>query len=210
MEPQEFNRQLIVLHKLIAEGIIYFSAWHGLRVEDADSAQALNRYKGLFLPAQIALQSQTLMQFAKVFDKHPKAISLRNLLAAAKENRLNLTPQATEKELQDIEEKINHSESVLIRLKRYRDTRLAHHDAIVAGDMSLLYGEVNNLVKDIKSMYKSLIKGHGWSVTSFEQLARDAERHTSEVVRIMREERDRDIQRVKEIGNATLDSSQTF
>jgi hypothetical protein len=210
MEPQEFNRQLVVLQKIIAEGIAYFSAWRGLRVGDADSAQALNRYKGLFLPAQIALQSQTLMQFAKVFDKHPKAISLRNLLTAAKENRLNLTPQATEKELQDIEEKINNSESLLIRLKRYRDTRLAHHDAIVAVDTSLLYGEVNKLVEDVKSMYNSLTKGQGQWVTSFEQLARDAERHTSEVVRIMREERDRAMQRVKEIDNATLDSSQTL
>lgn len=86
MEPQEFNRQLVELRKIIVDGIAYFSAWRSLRVGDEDSAQALNRYRGLFLPAQIALQSQTLMQFAKVFDKHPKAISLRNLLTAANEN----------------------------------------------------------------------------------------------------------------------------
>ena len=119
MEPQEFNRQLIELRKIIADGIAYFSAWRSLRVGDEDSAQALNHYRGLFLPAQIALQSQTLMQFAKVFDKHPKAISLRNLLSAANENRLNLIPYATEKELQDIEEKINNSKNLLTRLKRY-------------------------------------------------------------------------------------------
>ena len=181
-----------------------------MRASDEDTAQALNRYKGLFLPAQIALQSQTLMQFAKNFDKHPKAVSLRNLLTAANEDRLNLTPHATEKELQDMEEKINNSGSLLIRLKRYRDTRLAHHDAIVAGGTSLPYGGVNKLVEDVKSMYNSLTKGHDRSRTSFERLALDAERHTSEVVDIIREERDRAIQRAKEIDNATSNGSQTF
>ncbi len=52
-------------------------------------------------------------------------------------------------------------------------------------------------------MYNSLTKGHDRSVTSFEQLALVAERHTSEVVRIMREERDRAIKGVKEIDDAT-------
>jgi len=191
MESPEFKRQLVELREIITEGIAYFSAWRGLRVGDEDSAQALNRYRALFLPAQIALKSQALMQFAKVFDKHHKAISLRNLLTAANENRQSLTPHITEKELQDMEQKINGSESLLTRLKRYRDTRLAHHDAIVAGDTSLPYGEVNKLVDEVKSMYNLLAKGHDRSFTSFEQLARDAERHTSEVVRIMREERDR-------------------
>jgi len=27
MEPQEFNRQLVELRKIIADGIAYFSAW---------------------------------------------------------------------------------------------------------------------------------------------------------------------------------------
>ncbi len=210
MEPQEFKRQLDELRRIIADGIAYFSAWRSLRVGDEDSAQALNRYKGLFLPTQIALQSQTLMQFAKVFDKHPKAISLTNLLTAANENRLNLTPYATEKDLQDIEQKINDSKSLLIRLKRYRDTRLAHHDAIVAGDTSLPYGEFNKLVEAVKSMYNSLLNLYEGSVASFEQLARDADSHTCEVVRIMREERDRAIQRRKEIDNATSSGTQTY
>ena len=210
MEPEEFKRQLAELRKIIADGIAYFSAWRNLRVGDEDSAQALNRYRGLFLPAQIALQSQSLMQFAKVFDKHRKAISLTNLLTAANKNRLSLIPYATEKELQDIEQKINDSKSLLIRLKRYRDTRLAHHDAIVAGDTSLLFGEFNRLVQDVKTIYDSLSRGHDGTVTSFEQLDREAERHTSEVVRIMREERDRAIQRIKEIDSATSGGSQTI
>ena len=86
MERQEFKRQLDELGKIILEGIAYFTVWHGLVAEDEDTAQALNRYRGLFLPAQIGLKWMTLLQFSKVFDRHSKAISLSNLLTVAKQN----------------------------------------------------------------------------------------------------------------------------
>jgi hypothetical protein len=78
MKHQEFSHQLGELREIIAEGIAYFSAWRSLMVEDEDSAQALNRYRGLFLPARLALKSQAIMQFAKAFDNHRKTISLSN------------------------------------------------------------------------------------------------------------------------------------
>lgn len=203
MQRQEFKRQLDELGKvIISDGIAYFSAWRGLMVGEEDSAHALNRYRGLFLPARDALLKMTLMQFAKVFDRDPRTVSLRNLLSAVKKNRENLTPYATEENLRDIEQKVDASEGLLNRLKRYRDQRLAHHDAIIAGDTRLPYGEVRELVEEVKSMYNSLTKGHDGSVTSFEYLARQAKRHTAEVVRIMREDRDRAIRRIKRADTA--------
>lgn len=96
-----------------------------------------------------------------------------------------------------------YSEDLLERLKRLRDQRIAHHDAIPAGDVSLPYGEVRKLVEEIKSMHNSLTSGHERTATHFEFLTRDAERHTSEVVRIIREERDRAIRRIKKADTAT-------
>jgi uncharacterized protein YaaQ len=203
MEPQEFKRQLDELRTIIADGIAYFSAWRGLKVEDEDTAQALNRYRGLFLPAKIALESQALMQFAKVFDNNPKAVSLRNLLTAANENRQELTPYATEEDLQEIEQKITYSENLLTKLKHYRDTRLAHHDAIVAGDTTILYGEFSKFVEEVQSMFNSLATGHNQLVTSFDKIARDSDRHGGEVVQIMREDRDKRIQSFKKLDTAT-------
>jgi len=197
MEPQEFKRQLDELRTVITDGIAYFSAWRGLMVEDEVSAHALNSYRGLFLPARNALRWMTLMQFAKVFDWHPRAISLRNLLTAAKKDRENLTPYATEEDLQQLEKQIDASKDLLVRLKRVRDQRIAHHDAIIAGDTRLLYGETRKLAEEVKSMYNSLTRYHDRSTTIFENLVREAERHTSQVVSIMREERDRAIQRFK-------------
>lgn len=203
MERSEFKRQLDELGTIITDSIAYFLAWQGLMVDDEVSAHALNRYRGLFLPARNALLWMTLMQLAKVFDRDTRAVSMRNLYTAAENNRKNLTPYATEEDLRDIGQKIDTSESLLKRLKGFRDQRLAHHDAIVAGDVSLPYGDVRKLVEEIKSMYNSLTRGHDRSTTAFEYLTREVERHTSQVVNIMREERDRAIRRIKKADTAT-------
>jgi hypothetical protein len=202
MEPQEFKRQLDELRTIITDGIAYFSVWRGLMVEDEVSAHALNRYRGLFLPARNALLWMTLMQFSKVFDRDSRTVSLRNLLTTAKKNSENLAPHATEENLQQLKKQVDTSEDLLERLKRLRDQRIAHHDANVTGDTQLLYGEMQKLIKEVKSMYNSLTRYHDRSTTSFEYLAREAEEHTSEVVRIMREERGRIMRRFKKTDTA--------
>jgi len=202
MQHQEFKRRLKELGGVITDGIAYFSVWQGLMVEDEDSAHALNRYRGLFLPARISLRWMTLLQFAKVFDPDPRTVSLKVLLTAAEKNRENLTPYATEENLQQLGKQIDASEDLLVRLKRVRDKRIAHHDAISAGDTRVLYGEMRKLVEEVKSMYNSLTSYHDRSTTSFEYLVREAERHTSQVVSIMREERDRAIRRIKKADTA--------
>lgn len=66
--------------------------------------------------------------------------------------------------MQHIGQKIDVSEGLLIRLKRFQNQRLAHHDAIVAGDVSLPYGEVHKLVEEIKSMYNTLPTVTNWLI----------------------------------------------
>ena len=190
MDPQEFKRQLDALRTIITDGIAYFSVWRGLMVEDEVSAHALNRYRGLFLPARNALLWMAFIQFSKVFDPDTRTINLRNLLTAAKADRENLTPHANEENLQKLEEQIDTNEDLLQRLKSLRDQRIAHHDANITGDTRLLYGETQRLVEEVKSICNSLTRYHDRSTTSFEYLVREAERHTAEVVQIMREDRD--------------------
>ncbi|HAV10700.1 MAG TPA: hypothetical protein DCX22_03680 [Dehalococcoidia bacterium] len=197
MEFKEFKDQLDELKNIISNGIAYFSAWQGLMVEDEISAQALNRYRGFFLTARNALLWSALMQFAKIFDHDSRTVSLRNLLTTAKNDQKNLTPYSTEKNLLDIERKIDASESLLKRLKGFRDQRLAHHDATVTYKVPILYGEVKKLVEEIKSLYNSLRLGHDRSTIAFDHLALESGKHTSEVVRIIREEKDRALRSIK-------------
>jgi hypothetical protein len=203
MEPQEFKRQLDELRRIISDGVAYFSVWRGLMVEDEVSAHALNRYRGMFLPARTALHWMMLLQFAKVFDPDTRTISLRNLLTIAKANRESLTPYASEENLQKLEEQIDTNEDLLKRLKSLRDQRIAHHDAEITGDTQLLYGETKKFVDAVKSMYNSLTRYHDRSTTSFEYLTSEAEEHTSEVVQIMREDREKRLQRFKKSDTTT-------
>lgn len=83
-------------------------------------------------------------------------------------------------------------------LKHLRDTRLAHHDTIVATSMPLTYGDVLQLVDHIKSVYNVLRRGHNRNTISFGYLGEKAEKGTSAVVYIMCEERDRAKQRIEE------------
>jgi len=203
MQDKEFKRRLKELGGVITDGVAYFSVWRGLMVEDEDSAHALNRYRGFFLPARTALRWMTLLQFAKVFDPDCRTVSLKVLLAEAEKNRKELTPYATEENLQQLRKQIDASEDLLSRLKNARDQRIAHHNAVNTGNTRLLYGEMQKLVEEVKSMYNSLTTYHDRSTTYFEYLVREAERHTSQVVGIMREERSRFIQRFKKTDTTT-------
>ena len=197
MQREDFKKQLDELGKVITDGISYLLVWRGLMVEDEESAKALDRYRGMFLPARSALLNMALMQFAKVFDKDTRTNSLRILLKAAQNDPINLTPHATENELTQISQDIDAIEDILERLKNHRDQRLAHHDAITQSDASITSGEIIKLVEDIKTMYNSLTKSHDRSITLYDWFSSEAERHTSNVVGVMRDDMKRHISKYK-------------
>ncbi len=197
MNTQEFEKRMAELQNIIVDGIVYFTAWRTLSDLDNDMARALNRYKGLFLPTQLSLKNMALLQFSKIFDCDARTSSLRNLLTVAIENQKLLTSHAKESDLQNIKRWIDDNENLLDRLKRFRNKRIAHHDSIYTRQ-SLLFGEVKKLVDEVQSMFNLLRFGHDRSTTSFEYIVKDTERHTSQVIQIIREERDRDIKAIKD------------
>jgi len=198
MKLEDYRKQLSELRTIIKDGITCLSAWHGLANLDDNMAHALSRYRGFFLPARLSLKHMALQQFANVFDRNPRAVSLRNLLSAAKNNPKLLAPYAKEHDLQDIESKINDNEELLSHLKTFRDQRLAHYDSVISEDTSLTFGQVKQLINDVKDMYDSLSQGHERSITSFDFISREAQEHTSKVIEIMCEERARAKRRVSE------------
>ena len=191
MRLEEYRRQLSDLRTILIDGIACLSAWQRLGSLDENMAQALNRYRGFFLPARLSLKHVALQKLANAFDRNPRAVSLRNLISAAKNNPKSLVPHAKEKDLEKLESKISDNEELLSHLKTFRDQRLAHHDSAISADTSLTFGQVKQLIDDVKDMYNTLSSGHERSVTSFDFLSREAERHTSKVIEVMCEERDR-------------------
>ena len=198
MKLNDYRKQLTELRNIITNGIAYFSVWYRIANLNDRSAHALNRYRGFFKPAQLSLNEMFLLQFAKVFDRDPRTVSLYNLLSAAKNNPKLLAPYAKEQDLQNLEIKISDNDELLSHLKSYRNQRLAHHDQVVSRDTSLPFGQVRQLIDDVKDMYNSLCNWHDGSTTSFDFLSREAERHTLKVIEIMCDERDRARLRIKE------------
>lgn len=175
---------------IIARGLGYFKAWAKLYDRDEETAHALNRYRGFIASAERALKDMALLEFAKAFDRDPRTSSMRVLLKEAQSNRDELAPHSTEADLIDLESQINDNQDLLERLKGARDQRIAHLDVNFKG-YKLLYGEMNKLAEDIQSMYNSLSSWHDREIASFDSYVRDTEKHTSEVVELIREEYNR-------------------
>jgi AbiU2 len=103
-------------------------------------------------------------------------------------------PCATDGELDKIDAQVDENEPLLESLKSLRDQSIAHHDAFKSTEAGeLRMDEVQKLMEDIVSMFNALSKGHDGGITYVSLLKSDTEWHTSEVVRIMREEMERDI-----------------
>lgn len=191
MDRKEFGRQLHELQDIIVFGISCFTAWRGIFDLDEGSAEALNRYRGFFLPAQRSFREMALLQFSKVFDRHRGTVILPNLLRAAKANPKNLVPHAEGDDLESLGRSIDRNRELLKRLKDYRDQRLAHHDQKATKGTSVLHENVKQLVADIIEMYNSLGNWHDGSTTLFDSMSSTSEHHTAEVKRLVCEERDR-------------------
>jgi hypothetical protein len=191
MEGPEFGRQLRELQDTIVFGIGCFQAWQGIADLDDDSADALNRYRGFFLPAQRSLREVALLQFSKALDRHRGTVSLPNLLSAAMANSKVLVPRAELADLENLERRLAANDDLVRRLKSCRDQRLAHQDQRITKDTSLPFGEVRQLVEDIQAMFNSLSSWHNGSTISFDGITRMSESHTREVKRLAEAERER-------------------
>ncbi|MDP2662413.1 MAG: hypothetical protein Q8R28_16970 [Dehalococcoidia bacterium] len=191
MTPAEFTRQLNELRSIIGDGMAMFSAWQELMVGDQEAARALNRYRGLFLSARVALQRAAILQFAKVFDHDPRTVSLPNLIGAAKLDLPRLMPNGTVQDLEEIERKLEANKPVLNGLQTVRNQRIAHHDIVPSKKAKLLFGDMKRLVAEVELMYNLLRHAHDQRNTSFRYMAADAKNHTKAVIAIMQEEMER-------------------
>lgn len=202
MSPKEFDRRLERLRVIIGDGLGFFTVWRELMVEDADSAQALNRYRGFFLPSRQACFGMMVLHLTKAFDRDKRTASFPNLLGAAAADQEALVPHANGHNLDDLWEQLAAAEPLLDRLEKMRNQQVAHGD-ITPEVEPVFYGEVKALVDDVQRMYDELRSMHDRSRTVFDGLLRDFERHTQQVVQLMRDDRDTGARRIARAERAS-------
>lgn len=195
MTREEFRRRLDQLQEVIARGLHYYAVWKNLALHDptnvswslAEQNQVLGRFKGFFTPVALALLDMALMQFWKVFDTHPKAVSLTNLRRAAREDP-TLIPHASVAELDTVSVQFRQSKRILRGLERKRDQYLAHVDVAPLPVDPIRNTDLDKLLEHIKAAFNFLSKAHDGQFVSWDHSLRDVDACTNVVLRTLMEE----------------------
>lgn len=199
MTRAEFRRRLDKLRGVITRGLWYYTAWKSLLLHDTsklswsleEQNKVLGRFNGFFTPVGSALLGAALMQFAKVFDPDARAVSLWNLLGAARQDT-SLLPGRTSAEVNGVSRRFRQSRKVLTGLMRRRDQHLAHADANPAPADPLLLKEFDGLVEEVESAFNWLSTAHDGRVVKWNESLREVEAHTSQVMGALVQELNRE------------------
>jgi hypothetical protein len=198
MTRAEFRKRLDQLREVITRGLYYYAVWTNLLLHDQgrvswsleEQNRVLRRFRGFFTPVGFALLDMTLIQFAKVFDPHSKAVSLWNLLGAARRDP-SLVPGHTSEEVDAVRRQFRQNRKTLTALKRWRDQHLAHVDAEPEPVDPILKRHFDDLVEHVVSAFKWLSTAHDGNVTIWDYSVQNVGRHTTDVLAILGEEVER-------------------
>ncbi len=90
----------------------------------------LNRFLGFFGLVRQAVIDAAFLSYAKAHDPDSRTASIPVLLYAAKANPSVLVPNATDREIDELEKLVRSNDHTLGNLRRLRNQRLAHTDAV--------------------------------------------------------------------------------
>jgi hypothetical protein len=199
MKRAEFKKRLRQLNEVIARGVAYYSVWQQLVLRDPKAAPLsldqmnalLGRFRGLFTPIAHALLDSAYLQFAKVLDNDPQTASLKVLLSAARKDA-TLVPDATSSDLKKLAAELRRDTALLEELKKRRNQYIAHVDANPIPLSPQSKSDFDAFVERVKAAFNTLSSAHDGNVYSWDQMMRRSERDTTDVMRILQEEMERE------------------
>ena len=154
----------------------------------------LSAYKGFINIAEKALNTELHITLAKLFDSHNLALHIDTLVRLAKEGQKELVDtEISDKEVNELYQGLTQEEwaemDLLIevqrnqieRLKRIRNTEVAHIDLVEPTDNEYLtYQEMSDLIDlsgEVLNRLSTKFLGIGmWDEMYFEEVTRDTER----------------------------------
>jgi len=154
--------------------------------EASKNVETINKFKNFFLPSLEANRKVFAIELAKAFDSDKKSLSLRKIINYARSNRKKLTGEdfkefnqgrelvdslvegyvgITEDLLKQCEKKLIGIDAVIKRLKKFRNTKLAH-DQIAETDTILTVEEAEMLFErsgEILNLLSSALNHESWA-----------------------------------------------
>ena len=194
----QFKQHLKQLQEVITSGLSFYAVWNKLRLHDEKEVswsldrqnQILGRWNGFFTPVGIGLQRMAMLEFAKVFDRHTRAVSLTNLLKEAKQDS-SLIPHAQQNDLTDISHRLRQADAAIETIRKLRNQKLAHADARPHPLPPLMSHQMDSLIEDIKFAFNRLSVAHDQSVYSWDFALDGTGRDTTAMLRLLLKEIER-------------------
>ncbi len=190
MDRNEFQKQLEDLRKEIFNAIVtyevYIATW-----PTEDAVDIINRYKSFFFPVRISLYNMFMLGFRRIFDRDPRTMSLHNLLIEAQTDTFQLVPHLDQSDIQVIQAELSQHNKTLTKIKDLCDQYLAHRDANPKLSDLPQKAEVDALMNTIEKAFNKLSEGHHQTVTSYDFAKRQGAWITSEVLRVLKEDMDK-------------------
>jgi hypothetical protein len=192
MELITYEQQLLILKKIILDGLSYYLVWRSLDKEYKESNENPKerygfwwQYRGFLAPARNALLWSTMLQLSKAYDKDERTVSLNNLIANARNNPTS-APFANPEKLEDIQTRIGRNRVLLEKLRRYRNKRLVHYDSTELEDVQIPSEDVVALVGETTSIFNDLKYAYEGKYDDFDGIMADVIKHTARVKNIIK------------------------
>ncbi|MCH7971315.1 MAG: hypothetical protein IH960_09805 [Chloroflexi bacterium] len=150
----------------------YFELW-----PSDERVVILNRYKGFFWPTREALRQTMLMATSRIVDTDNRTIGIPVIVNAIRCNP-ELLPHASDDLLGKLENRSAEISETVVKLTKLRNRRLAHWDRGEFELPPIEKQEMDRLIEQSKELFNDFSSAFDRSVTSWQQIAGDAERHT--------------------------------
>lgn len=198
MDRKEFSRQRDELQEEVFNALlsykVYISSW-----PTEEFIDVINRYKGFFQPIRYSLYYTWIMGLAKIFDQDSRTVSLINLIDTAINNKNELIPKLSHKEILQLKEQLLHHNATLAKIKDLRDQYFAHHDQHPKQKLKITIGEIDNLAKILDKVFNGLSSGHDGNIFNWSFQEDSSSRTTSDVLNVLKDKMVRKKKKAKRI-----------
>ncbi len=161
----EFRSLLEELRKQLLDACTHFDIWFQLYPTE-QKVEVINRYKGFFQPARNAHLDRLYIKICNVISSDSRAPSFYRIF-----KMLNNHPTlASGIDVRLLRKRLRQHDKVLKKINDYRNKRVAHWDIETEESPRPLFGETEQMLKDLQDIFNQISGAHSANVWSFKYI----------------------------------------
>ena len=185
MERDHYEARLRGFENLVSTALLQSAILESMIRTDEDTLAVLDKHGAFFSVVHRTLNNSMMLEAAKALDRDKRAASLQNLANAAQD-----CPElAPDVDVSDIQDWIQENKAVIDDLRKIRNTRLAHFDALVEPPGGLIYGEFVDLLTELREHWLTLYLAFHGIAAVMDSREDEARTNTGELMQELIEQR---------------------